>query len=157
MNKSSTVGKCEESFFCEDWIIYSLKPHLYSSTNRLSGWEPAHTASVLLQAGPPETSVFSGSYCKWKHLAPTINFPPDWCHTGTDPQVLTDKLWIYILTSDPFGISRRQEVGEEKAVALACSQRGRQFDQQWIRAPPSSPSTSPGLTLGSHQDKNRLS
>ncbi len=77
-----------KSPFCDGWIMYSLKPHLYSSPNRLSGHEPAHTASELLQAGPPETfseSVFSGSYCKWKHLAPTINYPPDWCHTAETP------------------------------------------------------------------------
>lgn len=64
--------------FCDDWIMYSLKSHLYCSPNKLSGWEPAYTASVLLRVGPPETfseTVFSGSCCKWKHLAPTINYP----------------------------------------------------------------------------------
>lgn len=74
--------------FCDDWIMYSLKVHLYSSPNRLSGHKPARTASELLQAGPPEIfseAVFSGSYCKWKHLAPTINYPPDWCHTAQTP------------------------------------------------------------------------
>lgn len=85
VNKSTTLYRVitlahVKSSFCDDWIMYSLKPHLYSTTNRLSGPEPAHTTLVLLQAGPPETfskPVFSGSYCKWKHLAPTINYPPD--------------------------------------------------------------------------------
>lgn len=75
---------------CDDWIMYSLKTHLYSSPNRLSGQEPAHTASVLLRVGPPETfseTVFSGSCCKWKHLTPTINYPPWVMPHYTDPQL----------------------------------------------------------------------
>lgn len=55
----------EESFFFNDWFMHSLKTHPHSTTNRLSGPVPAHTASVLLLAGPPE--AFQRDYFLW-HL-----------------------------------------------------------------------------------------
>lgn len=157
-----------KSPFCDDWIMYSLKPHLYSSPNRLSGREPARTASLLLQAGPPETfseSVFSGSYCKWKHLAPTINYPPDWCHTAYRPPArlrqavdlhFNIKSCWSLLCYSVFGsheLTRRQEkINHTKAVELACSPRGSGL----IKVKHVSPPHLVGLTMGSFQDKFRL-
>lgn len=84
------------------YIMCSLKSHPCGTANRLSGPVPAHTASVLLLAGPPEAfskSVFCGSYCKWKHFAPAINYPPDWCHIVRTPRLAarqTADLYFYI-------------------------------------------------------------
>lgn len=71
--------------------MYSLKSNLYGSPNRLSGEQPVPTASVFLREGPPETQVplvFSGPGCKWKHLAPTINYSAPvmpYCTRGPPP------------------------------------------------------------------------
>lgn len=52
--------------FFNDWIMHSLKSHPHSTANRLSGPVPAHTASVLLLAGPPE--AFQRDYFSWRLL-----------------------------------------------------------------------------------------
>lgn len=64
--KSFTVLVHVRRPFLNDWIMHSLKSHPHNAANRLSGPVPAHTASVLLLAGPPE--AFQRVYFSWRLL-----------------------------------------------------------------------------------------
>lgn len=52
------------SYFSNEWIIRVLIFYPYCTANRLSGRVPAHTASGLLLAGPPE--AFQQDYFSWR-------------------------------------------------------------------------------------------